>query len=123
MIKVKHFMDAIEGDDNERLWVEPLKLTRDLRQWCGVTGVLPQIGPPRDVWEWFQENPDGYEFFRAVYHEHLTHSAQLRGLRQLACISERVNITLLHQSSDPERNTAAALYEFLSELRVYGMPE
>ena len=116
-------MDAVEGDDHERLWIEPLKLTRDLRQWCCVTGVLPQISPPRDIWEWFQENPDGYEFFLAVYHEHLSHSPHLTGLRQLACLSERVNITLLHQGDDPQQNTATALYEFLNELRVYGMPE
>lgn len=123
MIKVKHFLESPEPDDNERLWVEPLGLTRDLRKWCGVTGVLPQLGPPRDVWDWFEQNPDGYEFFRAVYHEHLTHCPYRRALRQLACLSEQVNITLLHQGGDPDRNTAAALHEFLNELRVYGPPD
>ena len=33
MIKVKHFLDAVEQDDGQRLWVEPIGLCNDLREW------------------------------------------------------------------------------------------
>src|SRR5205823_2747898 len=72
MIKIKHFMDAKEADDGERLWVESIKLTKDLTEWCHVDPVLPHLGPPMELCEWFEEHPDGYEYFRGNYHEHLT---------------------------------------------------
>jgi len=63
MIKIKHFMDAREDDDGQRLWVEPMNLTKDLQEWCFVDHLLPHLGPPMELWEWFEEHPDGYEFF------------------------------------------------------------
>ena len=45
MIKIKHFMDAREEDDGERLWVEPTGLTKDLVEWCAVDHLLPHLGP------------------------------------------------------------------------------
>ena len=123
MIKVKHFMDAIEWDDGTRIWVEPMRLTRDLRHLCAVTLVFPHLGPPRELWEWFERHPDGYDYFRGRYHEHLCNSAMLPALRQLARAANHDTFTLLHQSSDPAHNTAVALHEFLSELSAYCPPD
>ena len=36
MIKVKHLLEAVEESDGQRLWVEPIGLTKDLREWCQV---------------------------------------------------------------------------------------
>src|SRR5690242_19128560 len=75
MIKIKHVMDAVETDDGQRIWVESYGLTRDLQQWCGVTHVLSHLGPPAALRDWFDEHcngcGDGYDFFRARYHEFL----------------------------------------------------
>ena len=119
MIKVKHLMDSIEADDGQRLWVEPIGLTGDLREWCRVDHLLPEIGPPTGLWEWLMEHPDGYEYFRGRYHEHLDQSALNNPLFALARASREANITLLHQGEDPNHNTAAALHEYLSELQYY----
>ena len=119
MIKIKHFMDAVEGDDGTRIWVEPIGLTRDLCEMCGVTIVFPHLGPPRDLWQWFEQHPGGYEYFRGRYHEYLGQSAVKPALQQLVHAALRDDFTLLHQGMDPEQNTAMALYEFLSELGAY----
>ena len=123
MINVKHFMDTVELDDGMRLWIEPMGLTSDLRTLCLVDFVLPRLGPPRDLWEWFENNPQGYEFFRGRYHEYLSCSRLKPLLQQLANAATRANVTLLHQGTDPQQNTATALYEFLSELGAYCPPE
>lgn len=123
MIKVKHLMDAVEDDDGCRIWVEPTGLTRDLRGWCEVTESLPNLGPPSALRAWFERHPDGYEYFRGRYHEHLAAGPLVPGLRRLAWASEHLNVTLLHQGSDPQFNTGVALYEFLSELSTYRHPE
>ncbi|HEY8668993.1 MAG TPA: DUF488 family protein [Tepidisphaeraceae bacterium] len=122
MIKVKHFLDTVEPDDGQRLWVEPIGVTRELREWCQLE-VLSHFGPPRQLWEWFEEHPDGYEYFRGKYHEHLGRSPYRAALQELARTANRRNITLLHHSDDPNQNSASALHEFLSELGAYCPPE
>ena len=125
MIKVKHFMDEVEPDDGQRLWVEPVGLTRDLRTWCQVHGVLTQFGPPRQLWAWFESQHDAraYDYFRGAYHDHLSQSPDRQVLQQLAWHAITTGFTLLHQGDDPEHNTATALYEFLSELQSYCPPQ
>lgn len=123
MFKIKHFLDAVEADDGDRIWIEPIGLTRDLREMCNVTNVLSHFGPPMTVWKWFAKHPDGYDYFRAQYHEWLASGPQKEALSELVFLALRSNITLLHQGDDPAHNTATALYEFLSELEAYIKPE
>lgn len=123
MIKIKHLMDAREADDGQRIYVEPIALARDLTEWCNVDHALCHLGPPIELWEWFEEHPDGYEFFRARYHEALGTGPHTDVLQRLACIAMRGNLTLLHTGGDPAENTATALYEFISELEAYCPPE
>lgn len=119
MIKLKHFLEAAEPDDGQRIWAEPLGLTRDLREWCHVDLMMSHLGPPRELWDWFNEHPDGYDFFRGRYHENLKQSSYGDTLYNLACTAVREDITLLYDGEDPEHNTATALYEFISELEAY----
>jgi uncharacterized protein YeaO (DUF488 family) len=123
MIKIKHFMDAVERDDGNRIWVEPVNLTQDFQQWCEVTHTICHVAPPRQLWDWFEAHPKGYAFFRARYHEWLDKSPYKPALQELTRAAMKENITLLHQSTDPEHNSATALYEFLSELEAYCPPE
>ncbi len=116
MIVIKHFMEAREEDDGERLWVEPVGLTKDLREWCSIDHVLTHLGPPMELWEWYEEHPDGYEYFRGKYHEFLDKGPYRKALIQLAKAGINENFTLAHQGDDPAHNTATALYEYLSEL-------
>src|SRR5947207_11290676 len=119
MIKIKHLFDAVERDDGQRSWIEPIGLTKDLRQWCGIDQVASQFGPPRELWEWFEDHHDAYEYFRGRYHEELATGPNRSALEHLARAAAKWNITLVHQGEDAQRNTATALYEFLSELQAY----
>ena len=123
MIKIKHFLDTVEQDDGQRIWIEPIGLTKDLREMCNVDHVLSHLGPPLPLWQWYEQHPDGYEFFRGKYHEHLSHSQYRGALQQLATASLRETFTLIHQCDDSEHNSAAALHEFISELQAYSPQE
>lgn len=122
MIKIKHFMDAREADDGQRLWVEPIGLTKDLCEWCSIDEVVTHLGPPMALWEWFDRHPRGYEHFRGKYHEHLEAGPYRKALVHLARAGVNENFTLVYQGDDPGQNTATALYEYLTELaaRVSG---
>ena len=119
MIKAKHFLERIEADDGPRMWVEPIGLTKDLQAWRSIDWVVPHLGPPRDLWEWFVAHPDEYEVFRGQYHDWLSSSPYRSALQRLACDSLVSNVTLLHASDDAEHNCATALHEFIGELEAY----
>ena len=119
MIIVKHLLDAVEVGDGQRMWVESIGLTKDLREWYKVDHVLTHLGPPKPVWQVLDSHPDAYDFFRARYHEFLAKSQYKPALQALANAGLRENFTLLHQSDDPEHNSATALREFLAELEAY----
>ena len=123
MIRVKHFLQPVEPEDGQRLWVEPFGLTKDLREWCKVEHVLPHLGPPRALWDWFDEHPDGYDYFRARYHGFLARSKYKPALRALAQAGMRETFTLLHASEDEDHNSAVALMEFLHELEAWTQSE
>lgn len=123
MIYVKHLLDAVEPGDGQRMWVEPIGLTRDLREWCKVDHVLSHLGPPKGVWQILERHPDAYDFFRARYHEFLAQSQYKPALQALATAGLREHFTLVHQSDDPEHNSAAALRDFITELEAYSKPE
>jgi len=123
VIKIKHLLDAVETDDGTRLWVEPIGLTKDLKEWCKVDQILCHVGPPMQVWRFFEEHPDTYDRFRGKYHEWLGRCRYKPGLQQLATAGLRETFTLIHQGDDPEHNSATALYEFLSELAAYSPKE
>jgi len=123
MIKVKHLMDKVEKDDGERLWIEPIGLTRDLQKWCKVDHVLPHLGPPKELWEWFDEHTDGWEHFRGKYHEALQTGPYMKALHAMAAAGGKETFTLVHAGNSEKENTAVALHEFLNELSSYCPPE
>lgn len=118
MFKVKHFLEAVEEDDGQRFWVEPIGLTRDLREMCRIDQVLDHVGPPKALWDWFETHPQGYEYFRGRYHAALENGPHKPVLEQIIQLAKQGNVTLCHQGDDPNQNSAAALHEFLSEMRA-----
>ncbi len=123
MIKVKNMFDVTEVDDGVRIWVEAHGLTLDLQEWCEVDEVLCHLGPPAELSRWFEDHPDGYDYFRATYHAHLNKSRYMPQLQHLAQHALRDHLTIIHQGDDPNHNTGAALHEFLSELQIYCPPD
>ncbi len=123
MILVKNLLEPVGDDDGQRLSIEPFGLTLDLQEWCKVDEVLSHLGPPRELFDWFEEHPAGYDFFRAKYHDALAAGPYRDFLIDLIAASRHENFTLLHQGEDPAHNTATALYEFISELEAYAPPE
>jgi uncharacterized protein YeaO (DUF488 family) len=123
MIKIKHLFDATEGDDGTRLWIESIGLTKDLSEWCAVDHVLSHLGPPVGLAQWFEEHPDGYDYFRATYHEWLSNSRYRPALLELAKAGQRQTVTLVHTGDDPGHNSGTALYEYLSALQSPIQPD
>ncbi len=116
MIQIKNLFETPAASDGLRLWVGPVGLTRDLAAWCKVDRWLKEGSPHLELTEWFEEHPDGWEFFRGKHHEALVKSGSIPLLRSLSEQAVRENITLLYAESNPSENCAVSLYEFLTAL-------
>src|SRR5436853_5227867 len=116
MIKVKSLFDAVEKSDGQRLWVEPIGLTRDLRSWCSVDHILTHLGPSMQIWKILEEHPDAFDYFRSHYHDQLRGSPYKAALHALARAALQEDFTLVHASDDAEHNVAVALQQYLEEL-------
>jgi uncharacterized protein YeaO (DUF488 family) len=123
MILVKHLLDDVSEEDGERIWIEPIGLTLDLRDWCKIDHVVSHLGPSMELWRWFEDHPEGYDYFRAKYHDTLAASPHRQAMIELVATARHENFTLVHQSDDSEHNTATAFHEFLCELEAYVPPE
>lgn len=123
MILVKHLLDEVSLEDGERIWVEPIGLTLDLREWCKIDHMVSHLGPSMELWRWYEDHPEGYDYFRAKYHDTLAASPHRQAMIELVAAARRENFTLIHQSDDTEHNTATAFHEFLCELEAYVPPE
>jgi uncharacterized protein YeaO (DUF488 family) len=76
-----------------------------------------------EAWKTLEDHPDAFDYFRAKYHDMLKKSPYRAALQSLAIASRHETFTLLHQSDDPDRNSASALHQYLSELEAYCPPE
>ncbi len=119
MIQIKNLFDKPEPGDGIRLWVGPVNLTKDLAAWCKVDRWLQEGSPSLDLAEWFDEHPDGWEYFRGKHHESLARNCFRPLLRRLSRTAIDETITLLHAEMDAARNAAVSLYEYLVELQAH----
>jgi uncharacterized protein YeaO (DUF488 family) len=119
MFAIKHIMDPVSAAEGPRVWVEPVGLTRDLREWCRVEVLATELAPPAMLWEWYDASPGArrYELFRAAYRTWLLSRVHPDNLLALAGLTTKGRpITLLHQCADGSRNTASALRDVIEEV-------
>src|SRR5687768_15384912 len=97
MIRTKQVTQAAATDDGPRVWVEPVGLCRDFREWCSVDVVVSDVAPPLVLWEWFQQSPaERYVGFRRAYKRYLRTGPMRRALEKLAAAGATSYLTLLY---------------------------
>jgi uncharacterized protein YeaO (DUF488 family) len=116
MIRIKHLFDSVDTQDGERIWIEPIGLTRDFVEWCKITHVMSSLGPSKEMVEWLDQHPSCFDFFEAQYLAELNSSKYMTSLRGLAVASRTQTFTLIHQGEKPNENSAVVLRNFLAEL-------
>ena len=115
-IKIKRATQPAAPEDGfrmlvDRLWPKGIaKDGLDVRMWA------KSIAPSDELRRWYRYNrdPNSYEEFRERYFK------ELDGLKSARVVAEMcfnyllfVNVTLVHDSPDPEKNNAAVLREWL----------
>jgi uncharacterized protein YeaO (DUF488 family) len=119
MIRIKHLFDPVDKGDGERIWIEPVGLTRDFVEWFNIAHVMSNLGPSKEIAEWFEQHPACFDFFEDQYLTELQSSQYITSLRGLAVASLSQTFTLIYQGDKPNENSAIVLSNFLAELAAH----
>lgn len=115
-VQIKRAYDEAEKDDGMRILVDRLwprgvsKDDAELDEW------LKEVGPSKELREWFGHDPDKYEEFKEKYKQELKENeTQQKELEQLKKWTKEhnKNLTLVFGAKDEKNNQAAVLKEIL----------
>ncbi|MEI7035269.1 DUF488 domain-containing protein [Fulvimonas yonginensis] len=118
-LAVKRVYDPPSPEDGYRVLVDRL-WPRGLKKESAALDLWAKdVGPSRELREWFGHEPARWEGFRHRYAAEL--DAHAEQWRPLAAKAARQRVTLLYGARDEEHNNAVALKNYLeSYLAAHG---
>ena len=115
-LRVKHVLDPVEEEDGTRLLVERVWPKNLNRKTYPMTDWQPAVGPTLGLRKALLEAPEKYDDFAAGYKDFLSKDpAAMEFKAEIRTILQVENVTFLHASDDPDRNSAVVLREWVLE--------
>lgn len=109
MIRIKRADDPPNPTDGYRILIDPLwPRGIDKRQFA-FDDWLRELAPSSDLYKEFSQDPEKWKEFQRRYRDELKEPEARRKIEQLARLSTRRNVTLLHAAKDDEHNNAVIL--------------
>jgi len=115
-VKLKRAYDKAAKNDGKRILVDRVwprgvsKEDADLYEW------LKEVGPSKDLRQWFDHDPEKFEDFKNKYHKELQDGEQKASYDKLKEIQkEYKTITLVYAAKDEKNNQAQVLKEMLEK--------
>src|SRR5699024_10121858 len=113
-VKIKRAYEEEANDDWKRILVDRVwprgvsKKKANLYEW------LKEIGPSKELRQWFNHEPDKFQEFKKKYKAELQDGEQKASYDKLKAIQkENGTITLIFSAKDEENNQAQVLKEML----------
>jgi uncharacterized protein YeaO (DUF488 family) len=111
MIRLKRAYEAASKDDGLRILVERLWPRGVSRQQARIDLWLKDLAPSTELRQWYGHDPARWPQFRKRYRAELKAKGDLPLLLKL--VAEDRTVTFVYAAADEQRNSAAALKEFL----------
>lgn len=120
-VQIKRVYDEVEKSDGlrvlvDRLW--PRGLSKDDAQ---VDEWLKEVGPSKELRQWFDHDPDKFNEFKKKYKEELEKNdeqqEELEKLKKLT-VKHKKKLTLVYGAKDEQNNQAVVLKEILDRQQV-----
>ena len=115
MIKLKRAYEAASPRDGLRILVERLWPRGVSKQRAKIDFWLKDLAPSSELRQWYAHDPGRWPQFRKRYGAELKGQGDLLAL--LKYITQEKLVTFVYAASDEERNSAAALKEFLDRAK------
>lgn len=111
MIKLKRAYEPASKADGLRVLVERLWPRGVSKEKAAIELWLKALAPGTELRQWYGHDPAKWPEFRKRYWRELEGQDDLLGL--LKYVARQQTVTFVYAASDEERNSAAALKEYL----------
>ena len=108
MIKLRRIYDPAESDDGVRILVERLWPRGLSKEKAAVDFWARDIAPSTELRKWYSHDPEKWDEFRNRYFDELKRNPNV--------VEKNMNVTFLYASREREKNSAAALRDYIAEL-------
>lgn len=112
-IRLKRIYDPVEDRDGTRILIDRLWPRGMSKERAALDAWMPEIGPSHELRKWYAHEPERWETFRQRYREEL--AGREEWLEQLRAAARKGPLTLLFSATDPDRNQAVVVRQFLQE--------
>src|SRR5699024_8223786 len=113
-VKLKRAYDDPAKNDGKRILVDRVWPRGVSKEKLKLDEWFKDIGPSKDLRQWFDHDPDKFDEFKQKYHKELQDGDQKASYDKLKQIQKENNtITLVFASKDEEHNQAQVLKEML----------
>lgn len=115
-VKLKRAYDEAAKNDGKRILVDRVWPRGVSKEDANLYEWLKEVGPSKDLRQWFDHDPDKFEEFKKKYHKELQDGEQKSSYDKLKAIQkENKTITLVYAAKDEENNQAQVLKEMLEK--------
>lgn len=113
-VKLKRVYDEAATNDGKRILVDRVWPRGVSKEKADVYEWLKEIGPTKELRQWFNHDPEKFATFKKKYREELQSGDQKAAYDQLKEIQKSYStITLVFSAKDEENNQAQVLKEML----------
>lgn len=120
-VEIKRVYDDAEKSDGLRVLVDRLWPRGLSKEDAQVDEWLKEVGPSKELRQWFDHDPDKFDEFKKKYKDELDNNEQqqeeLKKLKDLT-IKHKKNLTLVYGAKDEKNNQAVVLKEILDRQQV-----
>lgn len=113
-VKLKRAYDEVATNDGKRILVDRLWPRGVSKEDAALDEWLKEIGPSKELRQWFDHDPDKFEAFKQKYRKELQDGEQKASYDQLKEIQKKNStITLVFSAKNEKNNQAVVLKEML----------
>lgn len=113
-VKLKRAYDEAVKNDGKRILVDRIWPRGISKEDANLYEWFKEIGPSKELRQWFDHDPDKFEEFKEKYHKELQDGDQKASYDALKKIQkEHSTITLVYAAKDEQNNQAVVLKEML----------
>ncbi len=113
-VKLKRIYEDKSNNDGKRILVDRVWPRGVSKEKAGLDEWFKEIGPTKELRQWFDHDPDKFEDFSKKYREELQSGEQKASYDKLKAIEkDNKTITLVFSAKDEQHNQAQVLKEML----------
>lgn len=113
-VHLKRVYDKVAKSDGMRILVDRVWPRGVSKEDAALDEWMKEIGPSKELRQWFDHDPEKFETFKDKYHQELQDGEQKANYDKLKAIQkENSTITLVYAAKDEKHNQAQVLKEML----------